>query len=353
MNKKVFLTIGILLIVILFCGCGEVEDISDKIQQNISANDEVPVTTSNSDTRPSEEVIHQDAQQALLTKNPYVVLIGIDTVKSITNDNEFQITIQMNVETKYADCIYITDMTYMKYDQGWFLNDLDWVSEDWIQVRIPDADTMESYAGSYLLEHDLYVNAWFADYMLPMNDVTVDYTYNEKINGDALLLSWTAVADKQFYDAFYEFTSLWEYNWEIDNWTLIPNNDQGSLGYHITETSLSNIPHKSVNLNGSWTQGNNPLLGFPQFIFSDFSWDGFNLKITGFIESPERFEHTEVIPAIDYANLYCDLVFTNNTGCYITFKFSDHQIAVSYFDGGKIPVAGVEINKRLLKNDTN
>lgn len=299
-------------------------------EQNSANNVIVEATSKNT---PSEQMILEDLKEALQRENEFATLAGIETVKSLTNEGTYEITLAVTAETKYADWQYEANMSYTKYDQGWIVDDVDWINSSYEQVRLPDVDTMSAYASSYLLAHEVYSDVWFTDYMIPMIDPSLEFGFHNETNSDVLQLSWSAVEDNGFYLSSYCFTTLWQYDCEIDNWELVPDNTHGSLGYYVSEILVEKMPKEEISLNGQWDNG------YIQFDISNFTWNDFDVRIPGYIDSPEHFtlvtntEDADILPPQNVMQAVCDIAFKNGEGNYITFKFSDNYLEIYYFDG--------------------
>lgn len=117
-NMKKALALLLALVVLLtLCACG-----SDDSSQ---AEVELP---KNGKKGPSQDLIPQDLESALF-QLPNAEVTEVTTVKSLTEDSHYEITLQVSAATTYADWQIECDMSYTKYDQGWMLSDIIWNSK--------------------------------------------------------------------------------------------------------------------------------------------------------------------------------------------------------------------------------
>lgn len=339
--EKTFALLLALLLCLALCACGS-DDIAN---DDVTANDNAPAQIQESDI-PSKDLIQTDLEKALLAKNEYAAMTDFETVKSLTGEGSYEITLSVKAETKYADWTYEVDMDYRKYDQGWMVDDVSWGSGHYEQVRIPDADTMQTYAKEYLLSREDY----YEDYFLSVENGAVNLESDSSTGSNMLVYTWDAIEEESFYDIMYEVATWWEYNPGIDNWEVIPDNTAGSLGYCVF-ASGSTVPKKNLDLTGTWyardNQGN-IMQGkyYTEFVFSNFSWDEFDLRIPGTIDTSEHFTIASYNPfGVDTY----DLIFTNETGEYIAFYIQDYVgIMIYYFNDGLTLERGVFVEEELM-----
>lgn len=339
--KRTFALLMALLVSLALCACGSDEITND----DVTANDNAPTQTKESDI-PTKDLIQTDLEEALLTKNEYATMTDFETVKSLTGEGSYEITLSVKAETKYADWTYEVDMDYRKYDQGWMVDDVSWVSGNYEQVRIPDADTMHTYAKEYLVIREDY----YEDYFLSVENGAVNLESDSNTGSNMLVYTWDAVKEYDLYSILYHVTSYWEYNSEIDHWEVLPDNSAGSLGYSVFE-SAQTIPKENLDLTGTWynrdTQGN-IIQGehYTEFVFSNFSWEGFDIQVSGAIDVPEHFTISVVHP---FGADICDWVFHNEDGEYILFKiFHGYGIGISYSSDSLTPEKGLIIRPKFL-----
>lgn len=81
-----------ILMVLSLCACGS--------QGSSNVEVELP---NNSKNGPSAVTIQKDITDELSRKNPYAVLTKIETVKSLTEDTSYEITLSVFAQTRYAE----------------------------------------------------------------------------------------------------------------------------------------------------------------------------------------------------------------------------------------------------------
>ena len=346
MKRIIALAVIVLLLFGLF-GCGGNKDDSTRKESSIKE----PATESTEDDEqvddvPSDEIIANDLKYALSIENEFAAITETSVVKSFTEDSYYSVTLTVNASTKYADWKYEADMSYTRYDQGWMVDGVEWVSDSYELVRIPDVDVMVDYAEEYLPNHETYSDVWFTGYMVPMRSPSINFGMNNEVDANVLELSW--VGEEYLKHAIREhtFNSLWQYDPEIDNWTLYPDNSHGSLGYYLSDTEGDLFPNYQLDFTGQWKsiRMSNAELTV-EFDISNFTWEAFDSAITwvdydyihrepaGTKERAGHFvriDQSEVPDELAF-NLYgAHCVFSDNHGGYISFEFSLHRTRIQY-----------------------
>lgn len=314
--KRILSLVLVLLLCLVLCACA-----SNNVETTSRGNVD---TQKQEDDIPSNELLQKDLEEALRTKNEYATVIDYVTVKSLTGDGSYEITLNVYAETKYADWSYEVDMDYRKYDQGWMVDDVSWVSGNYEQVRIPDANTMHTYAKEYLLSREDY----YEDYFLSVENGAVNLESDSTTGANKLVYTWVAVEDCFYYDRIYDVTSWWEYNSEIDNWDVLPDSTAGSLGYCVFD-SISCEFKKNLDLTGVWDVRDQEGNILYKLEFTNFSLNEFDVQLSGAIETPEHFT---LAPYHPFRTDTFALVFTNEDEEYITFMIHGHVgINVGYW----------------------
>ena len=322
------------------CGAGNVENHSAVSKENTN-------TKKQQEDIPSDDLLQKDLESALYIKNEYATVVDYETIKSLTGDGSYEITLSVKAETEYADWTYEVDMDYRKYDQGWMVDDISWVSGNYEQVRIPDAKTMQSYAKEYLVSREDF----YEDYFLSVENGTVNLESDSTADSNMLVYTWDAVEEYSFYDTLYNVTTWWEYNAEIDNWEVLPDNTAGSLGYCVY-ASVSQVPKENLDFTGSWYARHNTgeiIQGiyYIEFVFSNFSWNEFDVKIPGSIDTPEHFTIASYNP---FTNDVYDLLYVNEDGEYIGFSIQDYSgVLIHYINKALTLEKGILVDKEFLQ----
>lgn len=342
--KRIALCVLVMLLMSALYGCGS--DTEDGVLKEHSYQ-EYATEHTEEEAVPSESIITNDIKNALSVKNQYAEITETSIIKSLTEDSTYFVTLGVNASTKYADWTYEVSMSYTRYDQGWMLDSTEWTSESYEQVRIPDVVTMVNYAEGYLPNHETYSDVWFTEYMVPIQSPTIEFGLNSVVNADVMEFCWVGEEKLKHATKEHYFTSLWQYDPQIDNWTLYPDDTHGSLGYHLSDSEGELSPNYKLDFTGQWK--NNIRIGnsvLPLEIdISNFSWLEFDAKITW-----EAYDYAKREPAgtkktsghftrIDQSEVPADLtfnlygahcIFSNNDGGYISFNFSENSTLIQY-----------------------
>lgn len=324
--KKIFAYYLALLMCLPLCACRTQNPVDEPSQGSVSneSTGTLPLETHNSANVPSEELILQDITEALLLENKYATLSEVETVKSLTEDGTYEITLAITAETQYAHWSYETNMCYTKYDQGWMVDDVSFVAAEYVLVNIPDAQTFTNHAGNYLSSDEVYSTSAYAGYMIPMENV--ELVYNEPINNDTILeFRWVGIEHLLHADNHVQFTSLWRYDATTDNWALVP--DDSYYGYHLYDESSKITPNRNLDFSGTW-----PILNTidDTATISNFSWESFDLRTTQ--ASSTASGHYEIDFDSEEATVF-DLFFRNKTGGFLAFRFTDSSTTITFNDG--------------------
>lgn len=239
--KKALALLLALVVLLTLCACG-----SDDSSQ---AEVELP---KNGKKGPSQDLILQDLESALF-QLPNAEVTEVTTVKSLTEDSHYEITLQVSAATTYADWQIECDMSYTKYDQGWILNDIDWNSKNYVISRIPDVAALSDIA------NNADVSGYYNDTLPVENGVIVASNVNDT---GALKFTWTKIKEYLHAQCIGTYTTYWAYDAYTDNWVFEPSDD--GFGFIRNEVVTPN----NVDFSGTWDG----------IEISDFSWDGFRVK---------------------------------------------------------------------------
>ena len=352
--KKLFIASLAIFLSFMLCACG-----SEKVDPSPEQNTTV-VTNGNA---PTQKQLQADIGKALSEHNQYVSVTGIETEKSLTNENSFTATLNITAESKYADWTYTADLAYTKYDQGWIIDNVAWATENYIVQRFPDSVTMVEYASTYLPNHELVQKySSLREYMFPIENATVEYKYCSELGSDALCLNWHTVQNGNFINMICPFTSFWEYDETIDNWTIMPNDESGSSGYHLNDEHHEFIPIENLenlDFSGSWDDYVQFVKEIPVNItISEYSSEGFDARIEW--RSYNIIEKELSPPQIAYGHFtrtYENLgnispkdtlwIFDDGDNNYIPFSFGYDLAQLNYYIDGASSGVRVDIEDQL------
>lgn len=348
--KKLIAVLLCFAMVMGLAACG-----SEEKTEKDNGSSDVKIEDTGKDT-PSEDLVIADLKEALLEKNEYAVLTSAETIKSLSGEGSYDITLAVSAESKYADWTYEVDLAYTKYDQGWMIDDANWTSEAFTQVRIPEVSTMVEYASEYLPSH-----VPTEEYMFPIDNAVVEYGYCSVPGQDALTFSWNTTHKGNFGTNIFPYTSYWEYNAEIDNWTLLPNPEPGSGGYYLESETLQVEPVENLDFTGSWDDHLEAYgVEIPMNItITNYSPDGFDATIQStpydtiemeFMEKQTVTAHFTRVPD-DYAMELTPIpnrwMFTDGENNFLMFLYGDDSMNISYFADGTRTGICVEIETQL------
>ena len=343
--KKLLTSVLILLCLFAMVGCAK--ENGDEASKGTS-NSKTSVTEPSVQDIPSEKMISDDLVASLVVENAYTEITDIELVKSLKGDNTYTATFSVLASSKYADWEYEAKVEYTKYDQGWMVDTVDWNEGIYEQVRLPGVDDMVEYAGTYLLNHEVYSDVSFTEYIVPMQSPTLSFSYNTSVDDEVLEFNWKGTEHLLHANVSHDFTSLWRYDSKIDNWTLYPDDSSGSLGFYVSENAGEMTPNYDLDFSGKWSDDwrirshQVPL----EINIPNFSWEGFDAEITWDVydfnkdaivrtrTAAGHFTRTDRLP--DEYVLYAeqDCVFTDGNGGYITFYFQNNYTRIHYVAQG-------------------
>lgn len=314
-NTRRLLALLLLLSVFtLLCACNS--ETNHEIDKENSASIESP--DMNKDA-PSEDVIRADVESALYDRNPHISLVEMKTVKSLTQENTYEITLHLSGESRYANWKYEVNLFYTKYDQGWIIDELEWNSENYERVRVPDVEEMVTYITNYLPEHEIYTHLdYLGNAMLPIENTVMNLIYDSTVDEDVLEIIWTTPYNELYSLRTNQFTSRWQYDPYIDNWVLLSSDEHGYDYYFEYIVSSATLDY-TLDYSGVWKSDNNYLEAmdiFDTVIISDFTWNGFYAEVPGLEELITIDPYFEKTNTTDFG----DTIFTNKEGHYIQFS---------------------------------
>lgn len=259
MKQHLALILILTILLGLCAGCSK-PDSNDTKSDSIAL---MPVTQEQGTRKngPEEPSIQLDIEREI-SVIPNMKLNDISVIKSLTEENYYEATLQITAATNYADWKMECDISYTKYDQGWMLDEIDWNSKEYVIARTPDVDTLSEIA------NNTEISVYYRD-TLPVENATVDVSNVEDTG--IIGLHWTKIYDYMHATCIGEYITMWNYDSEIDNWVFYPSDD--GFGFIRQETVVPD----PVDFSGVWNGS-----GFISSIeITDFSWSNFNVTMDG------------------------------------------------------------------------
>lgn len=248
--KKVITVLLVLLMLCALCACDSDET---KGVQNETNDVKIEDTGKNA---PSEDLIMKDLKEALQKKNEFATLTGVETVKSLTDEGTYEITLAVTAETKYADWQYTVDMDYTEYDQGWMVDTIEWDNGAYELVRMPSQEEISSFAGDFLYRACItsqYKKELIRESIKSLNDPA---TITDKIT------VYFETISKYMHGAIIGSSeAVFIYDPSKDQWN--PESGENPEDFYIEGTVIDTQVY--ANFDGTWGS----------ITISDFSEDGF------------------------------------------------------------------------------
>lgn len=299
-----------ILMVLSLCACGS--------QGSSNVEVELP---NNSKNGPSAVTIQKDITDELSRKNPYAVLTKIETVKSLTEDTSYEITLSVFAQTRYAEWIYEAEMSYTKYDQGWMMDHTEWNAEDYTVVHTPDVDG--------ILEKIDQENTKQGNSNILLLAESAHIIHDTGASAESFDIYYTEKRTLKHALEFRDIKSTWHYDVDNDSWVVASN----STGYDTL--NIEEEPY-DVDFSGTWCFGD----------IMDIGGGGIISQNTQYAEDWLKAETTISNYTADSFDLYNaslgnDTIHVNRTGGYGPL-FGN---SVRYTDGNNLYV------EFIFKND--
>lgn len=96
-----------------------------------------------SEKTPSDELIRADVAASLQEYNPSLSFTSSTVEKSISNEDNYTVTLNVQAASTYADYQLVCDAHYTKYDQGWMMDSSNWSVSGYKVVRYPSKEELE------------------------------------------------------------------------------------------------------------------------------------------------------------------------------------------------------------------
>jgi hypothetical protein len=314
--KKVMILILHLALITSLCACHHA-DSPDSIDQITQAPIIAP--SDNTENAPDQNLIQEDLEKALLEHNQYASITSIETVKSLTKEGTFLITLSLTAETKYADWTYEAEMNYTKYDQGWIVDNVNLSSGEYILVRLPDEDAIIDLVNS------MDAPTYDYDKITPVESGVLNVS--DTLETEELNFSWSVIHKKMHAEECEDITMRLKYSAEDDTWRYIPFTEDMEFLRSIT------IKPYDVDLSGFWDS---------QYAYGitieNFTWDGFDLHTTSF-QTGTINTHFHKISGNPNSNVPSFGWYSDGEGYYCEFSFGvDGTTFKLYSFGGRTDV---------------
>lgn len=220
---------------------------------------------------PSQTVIQKDLEDALAVKNGYATITDHTIVKSMTEETSYSVTLSVSAETKYADWQYEVDMDYTKYDQGWMLDDVEWITANYLLTRIPSESEMISFANDFFSTHEY-------ESINKLAGITAGSIRSDNVSETGLLsFSWSTDIIYKHGISTAEYDSEWYYDAQKDNWALATAEDTTN-SYSDDLKIIETIHNVEVtrDFSGEWSLGSGNTIAISSFSSSGFdaTWEG-------------------------------------------------------------------------------
>ena len=188
---------------------------------------------------PSEDKVREDIAAELAVYNPNAQLQELEVVKSAQEEDVYELTVALAAQTRYADWQYQANVVYELYDQGWFLESLEWQEESYVLARYPDANDLVS-----VTNENEYINQYYAE-LLPVEQGVVETGTAEL--AEQLLFTWETKESYLHADKVTRCTVRYCYDAEEDDWDY----SDYSESEMVLEEILDMCP--TADFTGSWT----------------------------------------------------------------------------------------------------
>lgn len=330
-NVKRLSVIFLTLLMMLSLWACKSENLSN-IESENSSNVEVELPNKGK-KGPSADIIQEDVTKELAKKNPNAVLTGVETIKSLTEDEKFEITLSIFAETSYAEWTYEADMSYIKYDQGWMVDNIDFISEAYTMTGIPTGEEMTEIANNFFSSYDderlrdlagiENGNVILDDHNKVFDNASQTYVYAEY--GERIIYRWDGHINYKHGTEAVSYSSKWEYDADSDSWNLMELENPDSYrfcGYVIFKINDNFSIHSDFS--GEWELEN----GNP-FIISNFtaehftaSWEGNTAEFRSDATIPHSFDTSS-----DATVWYAD----SEQGFYLCMRLREGGTSISIY----------------------
>lgn len=255
--KKIFLVMLCMIIVAGFVACGSNDMPGESEAEKGNSN----VQTEKKDI-PSDNMIRKDLEEALLAENEHAKLSDFEVVKSLTGEGSYEVTLSVTANTKYVDWTYEADMTYRKYDQGWMVDSVAWITEKYIVVSIPECESMKEQVEKWLLSS----NHSSLENLTPIENYHIFSVEVDEY--DRITFEWEKIIQYKHGNSCVGYISYWKYDPQNDSWMIekCEDSNDGILGYSI-DKMYNYVEFDAVDFSGEWES----------ITISKFSWNTFDL----------------------------------------------------------------------------
>lgn len=284
------------------CACGGESGVQNQTDAVAQTREPTETVSDEGEKIPSEEMIEKDVSDKLTAKNPYASLTGIETVKSLTEEGHYEITLSATAETKYADWVYEAELEYTKYDQGWMMDDIDWLQEEYTITREPTGDEIAEILNEMFPDVDALYGGW--EYAFPVETGSILPPRGED---EGVRFEWIRTIELMHAKYEMEVTSSWHYDPLNDNWVLNETDSLEGLKDQYAVFFREGDPEVTADFTGEWAAAG----GASSIMISDFTADGFTAELEGEVE-----------------------YFTqrSSNGSVVTYAGESHYILLGFYD---------------------
>ena len=265
---------------------------------------------------PSTALIVENLKSSFPQINENAVVTDAKTDKSFTTVRQFEITLNVSAQSKYADWNYTAFMKYTLYDQGWMVDDIQWNDGTYEVKRHPSDEEMYGIMISQLSET-----------FKPTSDTVIEYNYSQTSEEGKITCSWNTLTVLKHGEHTTDYSTEWSYDARCDEWLI-----EGA-----PYVNHNNVTVYDVDLSGYWECDSVSYYSTESYInISNFSWDEFDLKwekISGIDDGGNS--HFTIY---DESYSFNTLRYSNNNGYHVFLqlyddctKFSISKNTTSYY----------------------
>ncbi len=343
MVKKMFQMFLVAAILLGLCAC-----------QNNSVNktdkDQDFTLSGLSKSTPSQKQIMEDLEEIFAETGINFDFENVEIEKSRTSGENFYITLSILAQCDYADWDCELDLLYTMYDQGWVLDDTEWVQKNISLARFPDAETMAAYAREYLSnpKNYKYSDLYSAIWNYGAENPTVSH-YTQEDGREILLYNWQTAEPHICWDTIWIVSSEWEYNANQDCWSLAPGTEPGnhyalevfgkSRMYNYDYSGTYWLPVAEF-IDGKIVEKD----GIPITLYN-FSWSSVDVELPDYNGTTRHFTKT-------HTSGYFGAEFSSEKGEYLQFKTDSTNECLYIFytnESGRVYTITIEHNNFPLQ----
>lgn len=206
MKRKITVIIAAIgMLAMSMYGCGAEQEVDPVgTTENNEAEEEVKIEDKGK--QPSKELLEQDLSKAVTSTWEHMELTAIEVGKSMTGERDYSAEVSMIAESRYATVNLEAKISYLKYDQGWEKDEIEYVRIEGYEVNAyPTVEEMAAIVATseemqeYNISEQEYVDmACEGESILYTGSVDMDWNPSCHITGTV--------------------KSAWWYDVNIDSW---------------------------------------------------------------------------------------------------------------------------------------